>query len=877
MNRTFSIIAPHFPKFKTDDWFAWFHVKLVTLLPSFSAVMLKNATSDINCTNYHVVVSGMAKAFPSISSQGQEEITDVMVGYLEKSVSVINTPVCRQGIQSDAQWLEKNLGPFSTRAKYSDLKVFNISGVTVLDSLSSKQKAELLLEPNSLSNETLVRLVFTELTVEDLGSFFDKFVSGAAEQNLTTIEPRVRDTILNLTLLALGPKLSMLGAEGFKLWFQVYLPLFLPSMDSSTFEIIPRNISCGSYQEIVKGCDNVFTLLSVKQTQQVFTFTIDYLRRHSCSGLSCVESLNDDRRWLEDNFGQFRVHASYNDFVTLKNNFNGVEVADLLTLSQLAELAATPSQLKTMQQVTKIMAVTSSVDFGAFFDIVSPAIEAHPANYTEEVKSAFLQAVFDRGNLSSPAISDTEFLLWLKVRLSPLLVNLSPGLVTPLYDIAKSRSCNSSQEMITLLDTLRITLSNNTQREIYKSTLLFLQGPTPLKCYNGGSFYVFLRNTFLSFGFPDLSTFTSLLPQTRKSELLGTISPSELRQFLSEPNVVDKSSDICVIFNNYNNTTTFLETEDVPDNVKMVTLPCVWPLALSSNSKSEVKSWFDLRLKNYLRFLSKSLISSTEVQNASCLAFQKLVSVMGNNFTYNSSAFGRGDVYTTIRTYLSTGKSSSVRCYNTSDAELNSTSWFVSYIGNFVTFITLDDLTTFVSTSQTKVFLEDPANLQLFSNTAISENVTNYYISQLFAFNPAFSPVKLPGFFLCSSEVPIAAYSSVNENDTILLLNELNKFCNGTVDPEVSAALASNIKTITAETFKTLGSASGGLTSSQITSVSGSVLISSLSTLSTISTWNQEQATTIIQIMTCIRFPDQHWILPGIPWHTCCWSSFKVN
>lgn len=55
MNRTFSIIAPHFPKFKTDDWFAWFHVKLVTLLPSFSAVMLKNATSDINCTNYHVV------------------------------------------------------------------------------------------------------------------------------------------------------------------------------------------------------------------------------------------------------------------------------------------------------------------------------------------------------------------------------------------------------------------------------------------------------------------------------------------------------------------------------------------------------------------------------------------------------------------------------------------------------------------------------------------------------------------------------------------------------------------------------------------------------------------------------------------------------
>lgn len=55
MNRTFTIISPQFPRFQTDDWSVWFHVKLVPFLPSFSAVMLKNATSNINCTNYHVV------------------------------------------------------------------------------------------------------------------------------------------------------------------------------------------------------------------------------------------------------------------------------------------------------------------------------------------------------------------------------------------------------------------------------------------------------------------------------------------------------------------------------------------------------------------------------------------------------------------------------------------------------------------------------------------------------------------------------------------------------------------------------------------------------------------------------------------------------
>ncbi len=55
MNRTFTIISPHFQRFEADDWSAWFLVKLVPVLPSFSPMMLKNATSNINCTNYRVV------------------------------------------------------------------------------------------------------------------------------------------------------------------------------------------------------------------------------------------------------------------------------------------------------------------------------------------------------------------------------------------------------------------------------------------------------------------------------------------------------------------------------------------------------------------------------------------------------------------------------------------------------------------------------------------------------------------------------------------------------------------------------------------------------------------------------------------------------
>lgn len=87
------------------------------------------------------------------------------------------------------------------------------------------------------------------------------------------------------------------------------------------------------------------------------------------------------------------------------------------------------------------------IDSSNFNEYYAKLPQNHPANYTEEVKSALLQIVLDRGNLSSLAINDTDFLLWLRVRLSPLLVNLSSSLVTSLFDIGENRSCNSTQEM----------------------------------------------------------------------------------------------------------------------------------------------------------------------------------------------------------------------------------------------------------------------------------------------------------------------------------------------------------------------------------------------------------------------------------------------
>ena len=55
MNRTFQVISVHFPQFEASAWIAWFQVKLIPVLPSFTAEMLTLTTAQANCTNYQVV------------------------------------------------------------------------------------------------------------------------------------------------------------------------------------------------------------------------------------------------------------------------------------------------------------------------------------------------------------------------------------------------------------------------------------------------------------------------------------------------------------------------------------------------------------------------------------------------------------------------------------------------------------------------------------------------------------------------------------------------------------------------------------------------------------------------------------------------------
>ncbi|KAL6482496.1 hypothetical protein MHYP_G00105760 [Metynnis hypsauchen] len=778
--------------------------------------------------------SSMIKAW--VAEQKQSDLNTLNIGLLGGTPDIVNST------------LVPSKTPLNITASTSTFTPSNNSNSPKVAALSSDDLFTLLtckLSSNVVYSKEVWTL-FLQKVAAPLPAALDKYSS--VRPNVTLPDPSflnaIGDVIVNNFSAA-----QLRDAVFITQWFQIRLRPFLSSVPANFLSMLSsRNFSCETYQVVVNAFSSQEPAMQDQQKLSIISnFIKPFLR-----GQSCVLPGSNDSDWLVKNFGQFRSSASFSDFISLKSDFNGVNAAQVLTSSQLAELCSDPIRLTGPQDVNTVMAAVSPNQFTSFFDSLTSSIQLNASLYSTVVKEAFLQAVLVRGGLSSAAVPDSEVLQWVTVRLRPLLSSLSSADVTPYFNIIRGRSCNTRQTAVSSLDAVSSSFNSDTQTQIYSSIQQLLTGPNGLICYSGGSIYAFLKSSFLSFGFPDLSTFLSLIPAGRQQELLGSISPAELSVFLNGPNTVRNGSDLCTLLNNYNSTNQYLQTQPVVSAaVGRQTLGCVWPRALSASSQDEVDQWFNVRLAQYLPLLSSQLISPTQLSGASCLSYRKLVSVLGSNYNYSATDFTPAVVYSSIKAYLNSSDGSP-RCYNSSNPRLNSTAWFANNIGFFITFISLTDLQSFVSGSQIGVFLENSGNIQLFNNSRISSDVTTYYGTQLYIQNPNYKPLSLLGVLLCGA--PGSAFVYLTTADSQTILDTLKKSCQQ-ISPEVTAALVANFPTLSTDTItKSFGNQSIGLTEGQISGAKPDIINNTLPVLSVITGWNQGQVNNIIQSITNAGF-----------------------
>ncbi|MCJ8736339.1 hypothetical protein PDJAM_G00258650 [Pangasius djambal] len=496
--------------------------------------------------------------------------------------------------------------------------------------------------------------------------------------------------------------------------------------------------------------------------------------------------------------------------------------------------------------------VITSLDLnqlGSFFTVFhQTAIQMNMTSIPSAISDTILNMTLSDLVPHFQSFSPGDFALWFQTFLSFFLPGIGPNTLSII-----PMNCDSYREIVKGLDNVYSDLSATQSNAVFNYTQDYLkyQSGQGLSCYGRGSFYMFLKQMFLNFGFPDLKGFLSLIPADRQAELLDSISPEELSEFLNRPNTVIDGSELCTLLNNYNRTNQYLEMESVLSSaLASHTLECVWPRVLNASSQADVEQWFNATLVHYLPYLSSQLISSVQLSGASCLSYRKLVSILGDNYNFSATDFTPADVYSFIQVYLNSSDGSP-RCYNSSDPLLNSSAWFADNIGFFITFIDLADLQSFLPGNNTSVFLQNAENLQLFNNPGISASVLEYYTAELYIQNPDFSPLGLPAELLCRT--PSSMFVHLGDADIKSILTSINNFCTE-MNPEVTAVLVAKFPNVSASTIQSLGSQCVGLTVGQISSIPSSVINSVLSTLSNISGWDQGQVNALIQSIISAGF-----------------------
>ncbi|XP_078138437.1 uncharacterized protein LOC144538194 [Centroberyx gerrardi] len=145
----------------------WFSGRLRGFLPSASEMFLHCLNSrNLSCHSYQQILQAFSHQFDHMTLKQQHVVLrELILPFLTHRQS---DPGCVSSSNSSADWLRKNLGPFSVFVSLRDLLDLNpdFAPLEVLHLLSSKQTAELLVLslPTPPEKEVVIHRVFDYLT-----------------------------------------------------------------------------------------------------------------------------------------------------------------------------------------------------------------------------------------------------------------------------------------------------------------------------------------------------------------------------------------------------------------------------------------------------------------------------------------------------------------------------------------------------------------------------------------------------------------------------------------------------------------------------------------------------------------------------------------
>ncbi|XP_077306315.1 mesothelin-like [Lithobates pipiens] len=182
--------------------------------------------------------------------------------------------------------------------------------------------AALVTNADVLLNEALLKTYLNIIAPQNVPVFLQTITSMAIQANLSEEQiTTIKTTLLAVELIALQTNVSNYTTEQWTVLFQVYLFNVTAYFNQTLLQFIPKNITCSSYQAIVKAFSLQFSSMTNDAREAIYqNFLKPYLTTKAAN-YTVVCDAGSFENWRELNFGAFFYFFSLEEIMTLNKNF----------------------------------------------------------------------------------------------------------------------------------------------------------------------------------------------------------------------------------------------------------------------------------------------------------------------------------------------------------------------------------------------------------------------------------------------------------------------------------------------------------------------------------------------------------------------------
>ncbi|XP_072460943.1 uncharacterized protein [Notamacropus eugenii] len=721
LSLAFQHLALHFPKFQSTDFAYWFQSGLQNVLQAVNETFAAQIPLTISCDAYQNIVKGFNNVYQLIPAPNAPSVYGFCKAFLTARAQS-GTP-CGHDISSSEVWLDTYLGNFSIFADYQDLLNWNgkLQGLSLLNKMTPIQLASFAIQSGTINLEKDMDLVLPRLQsmpAEAVGQFLSQLtmelqLSAGAIQNVA-----VRRKMLKQLVGQIQGGFLRWRPEDWTLFLSTKLLPLLPSLGAKDAQLLLSYISgCDSFQTFVASLGAAYSSMAPANRQGVAQSLVAFLGiQANTTGSACdgnMEATMTSPDWLWKNLGPFVFDVDYGDFMKLKDDFNGFDVQENLTSTQLAHVFFTPGVLEDLGLVNTLLFTlesrTTSSMVAFVTEFVSVAQQQGISALTNvPVRDAMFAAIFHKVRSLLTRLSPQEYKDWFRHKLGLWLPSITAG---ALAGLPKNMPCGIFQIVMGGLEQSFPQMAPTTRQDVFN----FAQGYLVSRLVQSGA--PCSENTQGSLGWlqANLGSFSSLASYNDLVKLyqdfnpmdtLSTLSPQQVAGFLVTSDILRDSvragkvmaslnvADIGPFLDAFNKEAQEHHLTQLPNaevgRTILGQILCHLSPSMPMFGPKEYTAWFGDRLALFLTGLDAQNFGSLPV-DMSCDSLAALVQVLDNhkaNGTYEHPA----DIYAFLQRVLMTQQQ------NTGSAcaqdAVTDQLWLRKYFGTFSSYASFKDLIT---------------------------------------------------------------------------------------------------------------------------------------------------------------------------------------